>query len=128
MKIKILFFALFVIILSSCTNNVVPDDKVKITVENKVKDIGYIDKIYYRTSDKLIGGWQLVWDESDEIYHPTYSSFYLNEEGNFQFKIRMLYFDVLPVSYRTELFTSLECTFGHSYDLYFDGYSLNYRQ
>lgn len=39
MKIKILFFVFFVIILSSCTNNVVPDDKVKITVENKVKDI-----------------------------------------------------------------------------------------
>ena len=49
-------FIIFIIsiVLTSCSN--VPDDKIKITVENKITEAGYIDKVYCRTSDKLIGG------------------------------------------------------------------------
>ena len=39
-------FIIFIIsiVLISCSN--VPDDKIKITVENKIIEAGYIDKVY----------------------------------------------------------------------------------
>lgn len=49
-------FIIFIIsvFFNSCSN--VPDDKIKITLENRITEAGYIDKVYCRTSDKLIGG------------------------------------------------------------------------
>ena len=120
----IIFFAFCVLLFNSCKQ--IPDDKAKVVIENQCNEYCYIDKVWYKDAGTLLG-WKLVWDESDEDFHPRYATFYM-DEGSYDFKIRVYGFDVLPMEYRTGLFSSVELVNGCETSMYFDGVSLNFKQ
>lgn len=123
---KCILFFCFLLSFTFISCKQIPDDKAKVVIENECSEFCYFDKVWYKDSGELLG-WKLIWDEGDDDFHPRYATFYM-DEGSYDFKIRVYGYGVIPIEYRTGLFSSVELVNGCETSMYFDGVSLNFKQ
>lgn len=122
-KIRNLFCLLvFITLVFTSCNQDIPDGMGKVTIHNEITDTCYVAKVWSMASGDT--SWTLEWDDGDEYYNREFIKVY-KEPGEYYFRVRVYYFDSIPMDYYSGLFSTANVEEGENSYLYFDGFSLH---
>lgn len=118
---KLLVLYVLGLLFFSCSTDI-PEGKGKIVIENDMDDVCYIAKVWTRKWGHL--SWNLEYNDGDEYYNQRYVNIY-PDPGEYSIRVRVYYFDVIPIEAYTMFFTTQTVTESETTWLHFDGISIH---